>query len=230
MLFSFRWWDTTGYFPGVPGKANPSTAADDFNDANFPVSLHIDLDNSTNPTTIDFTGPFNAELTAFNNGPPDPDDDVSAPSSVPSPPPSPAPAPAADICGDWYKVFFDHFEIYGKNFNTDKFGQDGSGLKKQIQGTSHANMTTFRAYFPIGIAFSCLSDIHSVAGPADTRFLFHPTGCGDLTKWSFEARTNDPQGYQWYAKGNLPIGTKACVGRAVVSAGGASSDGCNGAG
>ena len=234
MLFSFRWWDTTGYFPGVPGKANPSTAQDDFDDANFPVSLHIDLDNSTNPTTVDFTGLLKEELTAFGVGAKDPDYDVSAPSSVtaqsPTPSPTPPPPPAADICGDWYRVFFDHFEVYGKNFDADKFGQDGSGLKKQIQGTCRANMPTFRAYSPIGIPFSCLSNVGFVAGPADTHFLFHPTGCGDLTKWSFEARTNDPQGYQWFAKGNLPIGTKGCVGRAVVSAGGASPDGCKGAG
>ncbi|KAL9098006.1 MAG: hypothetical protein Q9163_006243 [Psora crenata] len=116
------WWDTTGYFPGVPGKANLSTVPDDFNDANFSVSLHIDLDKSTNPTTIDFTSLFNAELTGFGNGPPDPNNDVSAPSSVPATPPPSPPPPAADIYGDWHKVFFDHFEIYGKNFNADKFG------------------------------------------------------------------------------------------------------------
>ena len=105
-----------------------------------------------------------------------------------TPTPAATPPPAADTCGDWYKFFFDHFEIYGKNFDATKFGADGAGLKSQIQG------------------------------------------CGDLTEWSFEPRTNDPNGYQWYAKGNLPIGTKGCVGRAVVSAGGASADGCTGAG
>ena len=56
------------------------------------------------------------------------------------------------------------------------------------------------------------------------------SGCGDLTAWQFKNVTGDPHGYQWYASGNLPIGTKACVGRAVVSAGGASPDGCTGAG
>lgn len=55
-------------------------------------------------------------------------------------------------------------------------------------------------------------------------------GCGDLTYWTFETLTDDPQGYQWYAEGDLPVGTKACVGRAVVSAGGASPDGCTGSG
>ena len=143
MLFSLRWWDTTGYFPGVPGKANPSTAHDDFDDANFPVSLHIRLDKSSNPTTVDFTGLFNQELTALGDGPPDPDDDISAPSVPQSPPPPPPPPPpAADICGDWYKLFLDHFEIYGKNFDANKFGRDGSGLKKQIQGMCRACMPT----------------------------------------------------------------------------------------
>lgn len=109
-------------------------------------------------------------------------------SSSPSPAPSASPPPAKDTCGDWYKFLFDHFEIYGQNFDASKFGNDGDGLKKQVKG------------------------------------------CGDLTEWSFKQLTNDPQGYQWYASGNLPIGTKACVGRAVVSAGGASPDGCTGAG
>lgn len=54
-------------------------------------------------------------------------------------------------------------------------------------------------------------------------------GCGALTKWSFTYTPNDPR-FAWYAHGQLPIGTKACVGRAVVSAGGAVPDGCTGAG
>lgn len=59
---------------------------------------------------------------------------------------------------------------------------------------------------------------------------FYWIGCGDLTYWTFKTLTDDPQGYQWYAEGDLPVGTKACVGRAVVSAGGASPDGCTGSG
>lgn len=97
-MFS-RWWDTTGYFPGVPGKANPSTAQDDFDDANFPVSLYIDLDDEgTDPSTADFTTLFTDDLQAFDNGPPDPDDVVSstssaAASSTQTPPPSSSVAP-----------------------------------------------------------------------------------------------------------------------------------------
>ena len=54
-------------------------------------------------------------------------------------------------------------------------------------------------------------------------------GCGDLTDWHFKETPTDPN-FQWFAYGNLPVGTKACVGRAVVSAGGQSADGCTGAG
>jgi hypothetical protein len=56
--------------------------------------------------------------------------------------------------------------------------------------------------------------------------LYLNPGCGYLTEWSFEPRTADPQGYQWFAKRNMPIGTKACVGRAVVSASEAFSNDC----
>nr|OQO23198.1 hypothetical protein B0A51_06264 [Rachicladosporium sp. CCFEE 5018] len=104
-----------------------------------------------------------------------------APTSTPDP-------DATEICGTWYKVLFDHFEIYGAHFDEPKFTSDGEELKHELEG------------------------------------------CGEVTKWSFKALTNDPNGFQWFASGNLPIGTKACVGRAVVSAGGAGPDGCTGAG
>lgn len=55
------------------------------------------------------------------------------------------------------------------------------------------------------------------------------SGCGLLTKWNFE-RTPDDVKFQWYATGQLPIGTKACVGRALISAGGADNGNCHGAG
>ncbi|KAL8916908.1 MAG: hypothetical protein Q9208_008272 [Pyrenodesmia sp. 3 TL-2023] len=50
-------------------------------------------------------------------------------------------------------------------------------------------------------------------------------GCGALTKWHFEW-TPDDTVYEWFASGQLPIGTKACVGRALVSAGGSGEGGC----
>ena len=54
-------------------------------------------------------------------------------------------------------------------------------------------------------------------------------GCGAVTNWKFERTPNDVK-YQWYAHGHLPIGTKNCVGRAVLSAGGSSKGNCHGAG
>ncbi|KAK6431021.1 hypothetical protein LTR95_012820 [Oleoguttula sp. CCFEE 5521] len=114
--------------------------------------------------------------------------------TCPAPPPlAPPPAPQSDpdateICGTWYKVLFDHFEIYGAHFDDSEFSSDGEKLKHELEG------------------------------------------CGEVTKWSFKTLTNDPNGFQWFASGNLPVGTKACVGRAAVSAGGSSPDGCTGAG
>ena len=55
-------------------------------------------------------------------------------------------------------------------------------------------------------------------------------GCGALTDWNFQTLTDDPNGMEWKATGHLPIGTIACVGRAVESAGGNSKDKCTGAG
>ena len=55
-------------------------------------------------------------------------------------------------------------------------------------------------------------------------------GCGALTDYKFQTLTNDPSGMQWKATGRLPIGVKACVGRAVQTVGGDSPDKCTGAG
>lgn len=198
---SIWWWDTTSVFPGVPGKAYSATA-DDATD--YPIMLHVDRGNvsTISATTDTLHSQYVADLASYASAA-EIAQDVNAttttttPSSPPSTPtpipnqPTPTPAPpppAADQCGDWYKFFFDSFEIYGKNFDVAKFGADGSGLKKQVGG------------------------------------------CGAITDWKFENVTGDPHGYQWHATGRLPIGTKACVGRAVVSAGGASPDGCTGAG
>lgn len=144
-------WDTTGFFPGVPGKNNPSTSddspdSDDDWDDGFPVSLWVDLTNVTDPDSVDTTSLFLANLDSFGNDTsssttpsptPSPSSSSSAvpstTSATPSPTPTPPP-PAGDICGDWYKFFYDHFEIYGKNFDATKFGADGSGLKDNING------------------------------------------------------------------------------------------------
>lgn len=57
----------------------------------------------------------------------------------------------------------------------------------------------------------------------------HVKRCGAVTDWRFTMTPNDPT-YQWYASGHLPIGMKACVGRAVVLAGGADVANCRGSG
>ncbi|KAF2808927.1 uncharacterized protein BDZ99DRAFT_444813 [Mytilinidion resinicola] len=54
-------------------------------------------------------------------------------------------------------------------------------------------------------------------------------GCGAVTDWGFEWTPNDVK-FQWYAHGHLPIGTKACVGRAAKSAGASGDGNCHGAG
>ncbi|KAJ5911341.1 uncharacterized protein N7473_000644 [Penicillium subrubescens] len=167
------WWDTTGYFPGEPGKPGPSSAEDD-----FPISLWVDLGSTTSPSKADFAKLFSADEEGF---------DSSTTTTTTHTTTASAPtATADDTCKESYKFFWDHFEIHGKNFDPSKFGKDGSGLKKQIGG------------------------------------------CGALSGWHFETDTSG--GWQWHAKGNLPIGSKDCVGRAVVSAGGEGPDGCKGSG
>lgn len=172
------WWDTTGYFPGVPNKKNPTTADND----DFPISLWIDLGNTTTPEKADFAKLFAADAKGF--------EDTKAPTTTTTATTTTskptATAKPDDSCKESYKFFYDHFEIHGENFDAKKFGHDGSGLKKQIKG------------------------------------------CGDLTKWSFKKDTSSK--WQWHATGNLPIGTKKCVGRAVVSAGGSGPGGCKGSG
>lgn len=138
-------------------------------DHDFPISVWIDLGNTTTPQDADFDGLFNAELQSFQAIDDDDATDTDAGSSstpVPAattseaaapaettsiPPPSPPP-PAADICGDWYKFLFDHFEIYGRNFDADKFGTDGSGLKQQIKGQYTVTHRKTRRLSPVAVS------------------------------------------------------------------------------
>jgi hypothetical protein len=53
--------------------------------------------------------------------------------------------------------------------------------------------------------------------------------CGVVSEWQFE-RTPQDCCFQWYAAGRLPIGTRSCVGSALVAAGGANDGWCKGAG
>ncbi|KAK6439336.1 hypothetical protein LTR95_004461 [Oleoguttula sp. CCFEE 5521] len=55
------------------------------------------------------------------------------------------------------------------------------------------------------------------------------SGCGALTSWNFK-RTPDDVKFQWYATCSLPIGTKNCVGHALLAVGGADTGNCHGAG
>jgi len=54
-------------------------------------------------------------------------------------------------------------------------------------------------------------------------------GCGQLTYWNWFV-TPDNCCFDWYAEGKLPVGVRACVGRAVEAAGGSSKGNCHGAG
>jgi subtilisin family serine protease len=47
-----------------------------------------------------------------------------------------APTPSlTNICRDKYELFLDHFDIFGKNFNSTVIGTNGLRLKKAISGT-----------------------------------------------------------------------------------------------
>ncbi|MCJ1460189.1 hypothetical protein MMC28_010568 [Mycoblastus sanguinarius] len=50
-------------------------------------------------------------------------------------------------------------------------------------------------------------------------------GCGAITHWRFDVTPGDPD-WQWYAHGNLPVGTSHCVARAVITAGGTNTGKC----
>ena len=47
---------------------------------------------------------------------------------------APPPPAASDECNAKYKFFLDTFSISGKNFDPTKLGDNGSGLKKQLDG------------------------------------------------------------------------------------------------
>lgn len=53
--------------------------------------------------------------------------------------------------------------------------------------------------------------------------------CGTVTGWHFNWTPQDCC-FQWYAYGQITVGTKACIGRALLAAGGSSKGNCHGAG
>jgi hypothetical protein len=56
------WWDTTGYFPGIP--ATPDLA-DDLESDKYLISLHLDLNNVTDAAAADFNSLYSADLQTF---------------------------------------------------------------------------------------------------------------------------------------------------------------------
>lgn len=98
---------------------------------------------------------------------------------------SPSNPQPSNICGCWYSFVCDHFEIYGKNFDASKIGENGEALQDHLKG------------------------------------------CGALTAWGFKRLRgeDDPNGFQWFATGNMPIGVGGCLGNKMVALGG-QYDGC----
>lgn len=64
-FLALYWWDTTGYFPGVPGKNNPSLSAADAEADQSPISLYLGDVSGVKGT--DFTDLFNKTLDGFSN-------------------------------------------------------------------------------------------------------------------------------------------------------------------
>lgn len=125
---------------------------------------------------------------------------------------------------------------------------DGSATTAAVSTTLATSTTKAPAPSPSPADVSCncaydfLFDQFTVSGknfPADKLDLDGTAGgglekqlkgCGALTDYKFQTLTNDSSGMQWKATGRLPIGVKACVGRAVQTVGGDSPDKCTGAG
>ena len=109
----------------------------------LPVFLNVDL-NDKSPKDADFATLF-ADASKDFEGDFTKDEEPPQPDIPPPETPPPAPAPpvpaAKEMCGTWYRVLFDHFQIYGKDFDAAKFGEDGEGLKKEISGVSLFLMT-----------------------------------------------------------------------------------------
>ena len=123
-----------------------------------PISIYVDLGNGTDLGSVDFTKLFNTDTDGFADeatsmaasstlATPVPTPISSPfPSAPSSPPPSSSPPSATDSCGDWYDFFFDHFEIRGKNFDANKFGADGSGLRVRLFDPSVSGCLVIRIF------------------------------------------------------------------------------------
>ncbi|KAI5863770.1 hypothetical protein GGS23DRAFT_604773 [Durotheca rogersii] len=151
---------------------------------------------------------------------------------------SKGPADAPDCLGRFQRVVIDGCDgdDYINNPHNYKFGAtftsaDGweytmTPLSKQVNEVS------------CDVSYKFFFDVFEIRGKnlPDAKFGANGeglkaelSGCGAITKWNFE-RTPDDAKFQWYASGRLPIGTKNCVGNALVTAGGSGEGNCHGAG
>ena len=60
------WWDTTGYFPEAAKPYATSLADTDTQNAP-PLSIWVDLDNATDPTTANWASLFDSQIQSLNN-------------------------------------------------------------------------------------------------------------------------------------------------------------------
>ena len=138
LVSMFRWWDTTGYFPGVPGKTNPSSTQSSSNDdPNDLISLYIELDDGQYPNTTDLSSLFEADLATFGDGPPDPGGDPPTPTSSPAPTPS---APNGRQCAGT-----DNTKFMARDDMNDKISQFCADAANQKTQDAHSG-STVRTY------------------------------------------------------------------------------------
>ena len=155
-----RWWDTTGYFPGIPGKDNPTIQNQTNRDLSL-VFLHVDRGNDTDLRAQDIDSELTGDLATYGSRNTSVDEptlsiqallttlslsSVSTTTSYTTTPDQSLLSTSLlvedrDMCSVWYKVLFDYFEIYSKNFDITKFGTDGSGLKAQIKGITRMQLS-----------------------------------------------------------------------------------------
>ena len=108
----------------------------------------------------------------------------------------------SDSCSDWYKFFYDFFQICESIFNVSIFDMNSSGLKIQF--------ISFVTLWKLLMRFFLQSQIQD---------------CDDLINWHFEKRLTDLN-FQWYTYENLLIEIKMCVEQTVISADSQSADDC----
>lgn len=101
----------------------------------------------------------------------------------------------------------------------------------QPQPQPQPEPATFVPVDTCGTSYKFVFDAFTITGnfdvgPNGEKLRAQVSGCDGLTDWKFTG--SSPGG--WTATGHTLVGNKACLGRAVVSAGGSSKGGCVGAG